>query len=161
MSQPIVDFGSNGNWQQVFDEFRSAVVVTDRDIIPIPAFEVGVLFESPLLAVRCLSPTAKATWKFAGTLSQRFPLGTGGVASSLPIVTGSVRSLRLNRTALVQFDLFTNTYELLFEPPSWLKDIRVTVWEYVGEVSDTTSELIETVKIDVARVENKIDSLNY
>ncbi len=161
MSQPIVDFGSNANWQQVFDESRSAVAVTEKDFIPIPAFELGFLFDSPILAVRTLSTTAKAKWRFAGEMSYRLQLGSGGATSPLPTVTAAKRSLRLNRAELHRFISYTQDYELLVEPAYWLKDLRLTIWQYKGGISDTTEELIETLKVDVLRVESKIDSLNY
>lgn len=159
MSQPVVDFGSNANWSLVFDELRQATAVTERDFIPIPAFELGFLFDSPILAVRTISTTAKAKWKFAGEMSCRLRLGSGGATSSLPTVTAAKRSLRLNRAELHRFISYTQYYELLVEPAYWLQDLRLTIWQYKGAIGDTTEELIETIKIDVLRVEGKIDTL--
>lgn len=159
MSQPVLQLQDSSKWLLTYDERREAKPTGASDTFyPIPAFEVGVAFESPIIAVRCLSTTAKARWRFAGTLSQRFPLGTGGAASSLPTVTAGFRSLRLNRSQLVQFQRLTSTYELTLESPPWVKDLRFTVWQYTGSISDTSFEILETLKVDLLRVESKIDS---
>lgn len=116
MSQPVLDLQSQGSWVQVYNEYRAASVMVDRSFTPIPAFELGVLFESHILAVRVLSDSAKPTWRFAGKLDQRFQLGTGGAASPLPVVNASSRTVRLNKSALVQFQHLTSNYQLVFEP---------------------------------------------
>lgn len=161
MSQLILDLQGQGVWTQVFDEHRDALETTSSSHLPIPAFEIGFLIESHILAVRCLSMTAKARWRFSGNLSQRFQIGSGGAASPLPTVTGSRQGLRLNRTELVRFPKLVPAYELLFEPPHWLKDLRLTVWQYIGPESDTTEEMVEAARVDLIRIESKIDALNY
>lgn len=158
MSQPLVDLQSQGNWVQVFNESRRGVQVTDTDFAPIPAFELGFLFEVHILAVRCLSNSAKPTWRFAGKLDQRFQIGTGGAASPLPVVNASSRTVRLNKSALIQFQHLTSNYQLAFEPAHWLKDVQLTVWEYRGPVSDTTEEKIDLVLDATDRIEERLAS---
>ncbi len=153
MSQPVLDLQSQGSWVQVYNETRAASVVVDSSFTPIPAFELGFLFESHILAVRCLSNSAKPKWRFAGILNQKFQLGTGGAASPLPVVNASSRTVRLNRSALVQFQHLTTNYQLVFEPAHWLKDIQLTVWEYRGPVWDTTEEKIDLVLDATLRIE--------
>lgn len=158
MSHPVLSLQSQGVWNQVFDEHRDAIVVQTAHT-PIPAFEIGFLFESHILAVRCLSTSAKRHWRFAGLLSQQFQMGTGGTASPLPVVTARSHRSRLNRTELILFPRLTSTYQLVFEPAYWHKHIRLTIWEYTGPESNTTEELIQTLKIDLVRIESKIDDL--
>ncbi|WP_009632443.1 hypothetical protein [Synechocystis sp. PCC 7509] len=158
MSQPVLNLQVQGNWVKVYDEVRTTSVVVDSSFIPIPAFELGVLFESHILAVRCLSDSAKPTWSFAGILSQRFQIGSGGGASALPVVNASSRTARLNKSALVQFQHLTSNYQLVFEPAHWLKDVQLTVWEYRGPVSDTTEEKIDLVLDATDRIEELLAS---
>ena len=153
MSQPVLNLQSQGSWVQVYNEVRTSQVMTDRSSTPIPAFELGFLFESHILAVRCSSDSAKPNWRFAGILNQRFQLGTGGAASPLPVVNASSRTIRLNRSALVQFQHLTSNYQLVFEPAHWLKDVQLTVWEYRGPVTDTTLEKIDLVIDATDRIE--------
>ena len=77
MSQPVYNLRSQGSWVQVYNEYRAASVVVDSSFTPIPAFELGILFESHVLAVRCLSNSAKRQVGLAELLKQRFQLGTG------------------------------------------------------------------------------------
>ncbi len=143
MSEPVLQLQSQGNWNQIYDESRSAVPLTPAGgHIPIPAFEIPFLFDRHIIAVRCLSPTAKATWRFAGMLSQRFRAGTGGSASPLPTLDATSLALRINRSRLVVFQKYTAEYELLFESPPWIKDMRLSIWQYLGSESDTTEDLI-------------------
>lgn len=143
MSEPVLQLTTQENWFQIYDESRTAQIATPSGgYYPIPAFEIPILLERHVLAVRCLSTTAKPTWRFAGTLSQRFQAGTGGTASPLPTVEASAIGLRLNRTKLVVFKKFTANYQLLFENAYWLKDLRLSIWEYRGIESDSTEDLI-------------------
>ncbi len=158
MSQPLVDLQTHGNWVQVFNEARRGVQVTDTDFAPIPAFEIGFLFEAHILAVRTSSTTAKAHWRFAGLLNQRFQIGTGGAASPLPVVTAGSHATRLNRSALIQFERLTSNYELLFEPAYWLRDLQLTIWEYRGNESDTTEAMLRGLIDTAERIEVKLDA---
>lgn len=143
MSQPVLQLTSQGNWNQIYDESRSAVPATPSGgHTPIPAFEIPFLFDKHIIAVRCLSPSAKPTWRYAGTLSQRFQAGTGGSASTLPTLDATSLSLRINRSKLVVFKKYTQQYELLFESPPWIKEMRLTIWQYVGTESDSTEDLL-------------------
>ena len=143
MSQPVLQLTTQGNWNQIYDESRSAVPMSPvGGHYPIPAFEIPFLFDKHIIAVRCLSTSAKATWRFAGTLSQRFRAGTGGSTSPLPILDAEILSLRLNRSRLVVFKQYTQQYELLFESPPWIKDMRLSIWQYIGEQSDSTEDLL-------------------
>lgn len=151
MSAFILELQSAGVWQQVYNESREGIPISEKHHIPIPAFEIGLLFEHHILAVRCISTTAKAHWRFAGNLSQRFQIGTGGSTSPLPVVTAARRGLRLNRAELIRFPRLTTNYELLFEVPHWIKDMRLTVWEYSGIESDTTEETL-------IRIEDRMNS---
>ena len=109
MSEPVLELTSQGNWVQIYDEFREALPTPVSDVFyPIPAYEIPFLIDKHILAVRCLSRTAKATWRYAGTLSQRFQMGTGGSASPLPTVEAAGLGLRINRTKLVVFKKYTS-----------------------------------------------------
>lgn len=154
----VLNLQSQGSWVQVYNESRAASVVVDSSFTPIPAIELGFLFIAHILAVRCLSNSAKPNWRFGGILSQRFQLGTGGAASPLPVVNASSRTVRLNFGALVQFQHLTTNYQLVFEPAHWLKDVQLTVWEYRGRASDTTEEKIDLLLNATDRIEERLAS---
>lgn len=149
----LLELGVQANWQQVYDEFRTVGVINDSTYTPIPAFEIGFTFDSPILAVRTRSTTSPARWRFAGTLTQKIQLGTGGAASSLPVADATVRRLDLNRTRLAIFPQLTTEYQIVFAPPYWIEDLRLTIWQYTGPVADS-------IAADLERIETKIDALN-
>lgn len=159
MSQPLLDFGNQANWLLVYEERRDAAYLDEQQFTPLPAFELPFLFDKPILACKAFSQGAKPTWRFAGTLTQRFQLGSGGVGTTLPIAEASRRGLKLGRTELCVFTQYTQHYELLLECPYWLDNLRLTIWEYVGPNSDSTEALLELARIDLFRMESKIDSL--
>lgn len=148
----LLNLNVQANWQRVYDEERTVGVINDSTYTPIPAFEIGFTFESRVLAVRTISTTSPARWRFAGTLTQKIQLGTGGVASNLPLADATVRKLDLNRTRLVIFPQYSSEYQLVFASPYWIEDMRLTIWQYTGPVIDSISS-------DLERIESKIDNL--
>lgn len=158
MSKPVVQFTTEGNWQKVYEERRTCIFISDKVFIPIAAFEVGFTFESHIIAIRTFSSSAKSTWRYAGSLHQRLQLGSGGALSDLPTVDLSNRGILLNRTTLVDLPQYTAEYILVFQPPTWMQDIRVTFWQYLGINSDNVTESLAAARDDLARLEMKIDS---
>ena len=151
-SYPILDLSNQSYWNQVYEEFKEAKEITPGGAYyAIPAFEIPFLFSSNVIIVRPLSVKAKSTWRFAGVLAQKFQVGTGGTASTLPTVDADTLSLRLNRNKLVIFNNFKSDYELVFEPFYWMRDIRLTVWEYTGPE--------ETLRNAIERIEFKVDNI--
>ena len=158
MAKPVVQFTTEGNWQQVYEERRVCTFITDKVFNPIPAFEVGFLFDTHIIAIRAISTSAKSTWRYAGSLHQRLQLGTGGALSNLPEVDLSNRGILLNRTTLIDLPAYTPEYALVFQPPTWMQDIRITFWQYSGINSDSVSDTLAAARDDLARIEMKIDN---
>lgn len=159
MQDLILDLSNQANFLQVYDVLREVQPAGNGYSMPIPAFEIPFLFSRPVLAVKAFSQSARSYWKHGGTLTQRIQLGSGGSASTLPIVENNRRSLRLGRTELCYFPMIASQYELLLECPHWLDDVRVTIWEYVGPITTEQKQLLELVRIDVLRTEAKVTAL--
>ncbi len=158
MSKPVVQFTTEGNWQQVYEERRTCTFITDKVFTPIPAFEIGFLFDTHIIAIRAISTSAKSTWRYAGSLHQRLQLGGGGTASNLPTVDLSNRGILLNRSTLIELPRYTSEYALVFAPPRWMQDIKVTFWQYIGIDSDNLTESLLLAREDLERIEVKLDS---
>lgn len=158
MSKPVVQFTKEGNWQQVYEERRTCTFISEKIFTPIPAFEIGFLFDSHIIAIRAVSAKAKASWRYAGSLYQRLQLGSGGALSNLPEVDLSTRGILLNRTTLVDLPRYTAEYALVFTPPTWMQEIKITFWQYSGIDSDDVTESLELAREDLARIETKIDN---
>ena len=159
MSKPVVNFTQEGNWTAVYTESRAAVEATPGVFKPIPAFEIGFLFNEHILAIRAFSSNAKPTWKYAGSIYQRLQLGAGGALSNLPEVDLSNRGVYLRRTTLLEFPRYTPEFGLVFVAPPWMLSLQLTLWQYSGVDSDDVTELLQTAKADLVRIEAKVDSL--
>lgn len=158
MGQLVLDLLNQNNWVQIYDESRTAQVATEAGgYFPIPAFEVPIQLDKHILAARCISTTAKFNWRWAGNLIQKINPPIAGINS--PLVEAGTYSMKINRTKLVIFKPLTSTYQLTLEGAYWLKDLRLTLWEYQGIEGDSTEELITTLSGDLNRIELKIDAL--
>ena len=152
MSYPILQLGVEANWNLVYEELRERKKGgISGTYVPIPAFEIPFLFTSRTIVVRPLSTKGRPTWRFAGTLAQRFQVGSGGSASTLPTVDADVYRLRLNRTKIITFEQFKDDYQIVFEPFYWMKDIQLSIWQYEGPVV-TLRNSIETIRSKVDEI---------
>lgn len=158
MGNPVLQLSNAANWQDIYTRSLQAQIISDKAHIPIPEVTVPVLLDRHILAVYANSSTAKKSWSTAGYLKQKISLGliTGGTLDAEVIHS---RRIGLKKITLVTFPRLTTEYGLGFDVPFWLKDISLTIWKYVGTESDSTEDLIQQVRIDLVRIEYKIDEL--
>lgn len=152
------DLKNANNWEQAYRDSKSVVYDDAGGYTPLPAFEIPITFNKKLLAIRVLSDNAKFTWRFGGVLSQRMQLGGG--ATPLPVASLDYNRLRVNRSTLINFPTYGTDYELLFEPYYWIKHIDLTIWQYLGELTDSTENLINEIRSnELASIETKVDEI--
>jgi hypothetical protein len=158
MAQPILDLSNSANWESIYSHTVNAQVLTERDHIPIPEITIPVLLDQHILAVYTNSNTAKNTWNTAGYLKQKINLGL--VVGGLPDAE-NVRQQRvlLRKINLIMFPRLTSEYALSFAVPFWLRDLSLSIWKYTGINSDSTSELVNQVRVDIAILDDKVDTL--
>jgi len=118
-----------------------------------------VLFSSSIVAVCTQSYSAKSQWYRCGYLTRRVRLPGVGLGFGSDSTDSGDEIIPLNRCTLLQFPKDLPQYEIFFTPVPWLKDFNFALWEYTGEQGDSTEELIQTLKVDIARLESKIDQL--
>lgn len=159
MGSLILNLTDQANWLQVYDASREVTNRTAISYTPLPPLEIPFLFDKRILSIKVTSTTAKPYWKHGGVITQRFRIGSGGSASVLPIADFTRRKLHLHRTELFIFPQYTENYQLLLDAPYWVEDLRLTIWEYTGPEADSTDELVELTRIDVLRVEAKVNAL--
>lgn len=159
MAEPILELGNPANWEQVYDETFTADPAPHGRYYPILDRIVPVLFDSPILAFAASSTDAQPNWRLGYWVRQYIaPSGVG---------TGAIESRQtkayLNRTVMSRFQLYAAEYQVRLSFPYWLRSISVGIWEYVGPIDDTTEALIreriDIVRIDLARLEAKVDTL--
>jgi hypothetical protein len=140
-------------WEPIFDEVYDAVSVAPGAFTPIPRKEIPILLEESVLAVGTSSSTSPANWRYAGRLVQRANIS--GVSTGL--VDGQDVRCKLNLISLVVFPLLVPQYRLAYDFPPWIQNLSLSLWRYIGPETTDLNELVETLKVDIARVENKID----
>ena len=162
-----IQFTGPNKWQRVyFDQ-----LVGDPNNRKIKAgliepFEIPLLFSQHVLAINVYSRDVKPRWRTGGYLTQTYSGVTfeqGPISDSPASPTYGVDALSkrigLNTVELVIFPKLSSDFYLWFDPVPWMPSLALSVWEYQGvETPDRIEELIETVKVDIARVEVKIDN---
>lgn len=159
MSEPVADIISPGRWAQVYSEQRTAQFIGEREFYPIPPYFVSVLMHSPLLMVTATSQEVRSTWRLGGYLQQVIDSPD---ADFVEIPTKKA-FVPLNNFQLIRYPKWATAYKLRFFVPSWFSEVRLTIYEYQGELSDTTEDLVRAVtdliRVDLTRIETKIDQL--
>lgn len=154
------DLNNAQSWALIYQEYRQAQQVTPQGgYIPIPAFEVPTLLSSRILIAKTVSniPAGKR-WRWAGNLriNQAFP--NSGVNSQPTEIIAY--PLYLNRSKLLVLPETATNYNLILSDAFWLRDLQLSIYEFTGEGNSEVIELIQTVKIDVLRIEAKIDDIS-
>jgi hypothetical protein len=147
------DLTAPGVWEQVYDASKTAEQPTPDTFISIPRITIPIILHERVIVVGTSSINAKPNWRFSGTLSQRLVipnLGTG-------LVDGHKETVRINALSLLVLPVLTPDYRLDLDVFPWIRDLSISIWRYIGPEVDELVQLIETVKVDVLRVENKLD----
>jgi hypothetical protein len=163
-----LDLNQAGNWrliyyqQHVGDPSKRKIRAPMIDIIELP-----ITLASRVLAVGASYLDAPPSWNTAGYFYQEvggvslddtliFPGAGGGVPS---VLDGSKRRITLNTIELHIFPRLATEHRYRFEAMRWIPKITFGVWEYIGSESDSTEELLQTLKVDIARIELKVNNL--
>lgn len=163
-----IDFTGPNKWQRVY--FQQFIGNPNNRKIKaglIDPFEIPLLFSQHVLAINCFSRDVKPRWRTAGYLTQTysgvsFEDGSTSTTPATPTfgVDAANERIGLNTIELLTLPRLAADFYLWFDPVPWLSSLTLSLWEYQGtETPDRIEELIETVKIDIARLESKVDSL--
>lgn len=158
MGNPIVDLNNPDNWEMAYNETTNAGRLNALEYFPIQPFDLPILFTSPLLFISVENIDAKPWWYLGCRLQQRI-----STALSPGDVVGRYAKVPINRPALFRFPMYAAQYSLRAEIPPWFDRMKIAVWEYVGQVGDSTDALIEEstdlIRVDLLRIETKVDNL--
>jgi hypothetical protein len=139
-------------WEQVYDASKAAQQPTPQTYIPIPRVTIPILLHERVIVVGTSSSNVKPNWRFSGTLSQRLVIPSLGIG----LVDGHKETVRINALTLLVLPELTPDYRLDLDVFPWIRDLSISIWRYIGPEVDELVELIETVKVDILRVENKL-----
>ncbi|MBW4597470.1 MAG: hypothetical protein KME46_32385 [Brasilonema angustatum HA4187-MV1] len=163
----LADYTRLGNWELTFyqrfvaqsgGEFRRSTPAID----PI---ELPYLTDAHIFLIGVTSISANPSWYKAGWLLQQIDnvkIDDTIIFTNLPrtpvtSVDGKQKLIPLNTIQLVTFPKLTDSYRLRFTPVRWLKDLTLGIWEYRGQETDTTEELIQAIRAKLETIEYKID----
>lgn len=155
----LIDLDAASLWEQRYVTHRfGAVRPTGRGFVPIPSFEVPLLLQSPIVAVRATSDDAGEGWKLACWCDR--VIGTSSPNTALTNLTAERNPIGMGKTTVLDFTQNpADTYKLLLEPPYWMPDIRIEVWEFTGTIEETVENSLDVARVDLVRIEAKIDAL--
>lgn len=143
---------SSTDWDLITDTTKVASQQQGNAHIPIAAWDLGVLSNAEIFAILVNSSNAKQSWRWAGTITRLFPFQPN--VDTSPIGKASTRedSLQLNRAAVIRFErLSPLSFTFFYHPPKWFKDVRIRVWEFIGETYNPRQEQLD-------RIENAVTS---
>lgn len=151
--KPILNILDPNNWRTLY--------VTELVALPIPSdpryyyaldtIQVPLLVTNHVLAIVPTTYNSKPYYKWAGTAIKK--VQTGITVGGNYNVISERKPLWLNQTNLVRFDPITASYALEIQPSWKLKDIKLEIFAYIGQDSDTVTEQLN-------RIESAIGQLN-
>jgi hypothetical protein len=149
-----LDLQNGDNWEEVYGATRAITRTGPLSYIPIGRVEIPLLFESPILAFYCESPSARAHWTQAGWLNQQIRLGftVGGAADG----NRHGRLILLKQIMLIDWQGFGGSYQVSFTPKKHLADVVFRIWQYTGPVVDSVEEKVDLTRVDLLRVEKQV-----
>ena len=150
----VLDLANASQWHLAYEEYKVEPQIFPRKYPHIEGFLLPITFDKYVLACSVSTHIYENSWYTGGWLTQRLALqGTDfGRADS------SKFRLPLNRTILLVLPNVSPQYQLYFDPAPWLIDMTLRIWEFTGAIATKEEELLETVKVDLLRIEAKINA---
>ncbi|MBD2107426.1 hypothetical protein [Nodosilinea sp. FACHB-13] len=161
-----LDIGIAGNWQF---EWAAVQVPTEEDKATyrlnrrwIQPFDIPVLIDSQVIAIKCSLANAPPTWSSAGTLLRivDFPKDTLTIEDDfpgIPTATLDKRYVRLNADfEILIFNQSSDTLKLSFIPKPWLTSLGIVVYSYSGLIGDDVTDKIDAIRVKLEAIDAKI-----
>lgn len=149
----LIFFNTPEDWQTIVNTSRTAQVVTENSHEPIAAFDLGVSLDEEYIAVVASTSSARATWRWAGEISQVYDFAAGGSNPILGSAQPRRNPLWINTLQIVETTrISTDRFRLKYHPPSWFKNCTIRVYKYTGDklnfVKDTLFDIGNALGID-------------
>lgn len=139
MSNLLVQFNNPNNWIEFYgNRFTAQPVGGGTRYLPIPSQTLSIVSDSPIIAAKTQSDSALVNWQTGGWLTPLYDLSS----TNLLEVRANRYSIPLKFTRLIVVPDFALTFQLRFDAPKWLKDVRLDIWQYIGPIDDSTEKLI-------------------
>ncbi|MGG6237223.1 hypothetical protein ACQ4N7_01180 [Nodosilinea sp. AN01ver1] len=161
-----LDIGVAGNWQL---EWAGVKVPTVEDKATyrfnrrwLQPFDIPVLIDSSVIAIKCSMAKAPPTWNSAGTLLRvvDFPKDDLTIEDDfpgIPIAVLDKRYIRLNSDfEILIFNQSSETLKLSFIPKPWLTSLGVVVYSYSGAVGDEVLDQLDATRVKLEAIDAKL-----
>lgn len=158
--------GQAGNWRF---EWAAVMRPSDEEVANrrinrrwMNPFDIPVLIESTAIAVKCSLASAPPTWNSAGTLlrSVPFPGNQITLEDDIPGLSPAItdrRSLRLNSDfEILLFNQSASELRLTFIPKPWLTSVGMTIYSYVGPITDEVLEELSAVRAKLELIDAQV-----
>lgn len=157
----LIYFNAPEDWELIVNESRIAQPIAEGYFIPIPSFDLGVTVYSDYIAVVAMTVEPKASWFFAGDITQVYDFAKGGSNPVLGSIKPERTRLAINRLQLVETNRVSiEPFRLQYTPPSWFKNCTIRVYKYVGDVEnfvkDTLFDIGNALGIDPNNPDGKL-----
>lgn len=151
----VADLSNPAKWHLVYEQYRIEQPPFPPRFPRIEGFLLPFTFERYVFACSVSTEKYKDTWFTGGWFTQRVE------ASGTDFGRFEAQRIRvpLNRTQLMVLPKVAPQYQLYFDPGGWLIDFTLRIWEYTGEETSREEDLLQAVRVDLARVEFKVDTL--
>lgn len=150
------DLQNANNWELVFNITKDAEYTSTATHKAIPEIVVPTYLSSSLIATFAESNNVSPSWYTAGYLTRFISIGLT-VGNNQNTKIGISKRVPLREASVIQFDTFNENYKLVFRPYKGLDNVSFTLWKYIGEIVDSTEDQIDLARIDVLRLEKKIN----
>lgn len=132
----------------------------------IPSFDTGKIYSSQFIAVGVKVNSSKDNWRHGGYLSQEFKFASNGYAHNNKAFNRS-QDLLINEVTILNLPNLSNNYRLRYFPPTYFSDVRLQIWEYVGQktdlllrdLADFLRNAPPSVLINLPEINSKLDLL--
>ena len=146
----IFDVGNGNNWVSRYSKtLQGAPAMVPGNYESIPPQIIPITFTGHLIAIFADSTQKKDTWFTAGWLWQRVlvNIGTGSTAPNATVQRKY--KFYLGQLTLITMPKLSSNYALTISIPRWLTQIEFEIYEYVGDIIDTTEVKLDQIQADL------------
>ncbi len=157
----IFDINNGNNWVSRYSNSLQGTPAkipgNFEDILP---QEIPVTFTNQLIAISADSNQKKDSWFTAGSLFQRTAINIGNGSNGFNAIVPKSYKFYFNQFTIIPIPKLSENYALTLTFPSWIKQIEFEIYEYIGEIIDTTELKLDQMQADLEACLNNSDNNN-
>lgn len=146
------------SWELLWNGSFSVAIVPSSEArrTPLPEISIPIQAYYPIIAVKISSASNPGHWKFGGYVNQKAVFGIIENNQANNINT-SKQKIWLDRVTAVFFPQLTDSYQITFNIPWWLRQVDITVWQYIGPVEDSYEQKFDYIQGTLAAILDRIN----